>query len=42
MFDHPSLIAKVLLEGSAPRATIAPFEVPARTVRRRAAKVATA
>ena len=42
MFDHPSLIAKVLLEGSAPRATIAPFEVPARPVRRRAAKVATA
>lgn len=42
MFDHPRLISKILLEGSAPRATIAPFEVPARPGRRRPARVATA
>jgi pimeloyl-ACP methyl ester carboxylesterase len=42
MFDHPRLITKVLLEGSAPRATIAAFEPAARPVRRRTAKVATA
>ncbi|MDT4916104.1 MAG: hypothetical protein QOH89_804 [Pseudonocardiales bacterium] len=42
MFDHPSLITKVLLEGSAPRASIASFEVPAKTTRGRVARVATA
>ncbi|MDT4919915.1 MAG: hypothetical protein QOI15_817, partial [Pseudonocardiales bacterium] len=42
MFDHPSLIAKVLLEGSAPRASIASFEVPAKATRGRVARVATA
>jgi len=40
MFDQPRLIAKVLLEGSAPAATVAPFELPATPVRRR--RVATA
>ena len=34
MFDHPQLIAKVLLEGSAPAATVAPLEsVAAATTR---------
>ena len=43
MFDHPRLIAKVLLEGSAPTATVAPFEpVAAATARRRSARVASA
>jgi pimeloyl-ACP methyl ester carboxylesterase len=43
MFDHPRLITKVLLEGSAPRASVAAFEAPtARPVGRRAVKVATA
>jgi pimeloyl-ACP methyl ester carboxylesterase len=41
MFDHPRLIAKVLLEGSAPAATVAPFEPVARATRR-AARAATA
>jgi pimeloyl-ACP methyl ester carboxylesterase len=41
MFDHPRLIAKVLLEGSAPAATVASFEPVARATRR-AARAATA
>jgi pimeloyl-ACP methyl ester carboxylesterase len=42
MFDHPRLIAQVLLEGSAPRAIVAALE-PATTVpRRRVTRVATA
>jgi pimeloyl-ACP methyl ester carboxylesterase len=43
MFDHPRLITKVLLEGSAPRASVAAFEpAAARPIRRRSASVATA
>jgi len=42
MFDHPRLITKVLLEGSAPRASVAAFDPPARRIRGRAARVATA
>ena len=42
MFDHPRLIAKVLLEGSAPRATVAAIEPAAKAARRRVARVATA
>jgi pimeloyl-ACP methyl ester carboxylesterase len=41
MFDHPRLIAKVLLEGSAPAATVAQLE-PAASTRRKAARAATA
>jgi len=42
MFDHPRLIAKVLLEGSARRATVAAIEPAAKAARRRVARVATA
>ena len=42
MFDHPRLITKVLLEGSAPRARVAAFDPPARRIRGRAARAATA
>jgi pimeloyl-ACP methyl ester carboxylesterase len=42
MFDHPRLVTKVLLEGSAPRATVAAFEVPVAPPRRRVARAATA
>jgi pimeloyl-ACP methyl ester carboxylesterase len=37
MFDNPQLVAKVLLDGSAPLGTVAPFEPPATSVQRRAA-----
>ena len=39
MFDNPQLIAKVLLEGSAPVGTVSPLEPP---VRRRTPRAATA
>jgi pimeloyl-ACP methyl ester carboxylesterase len=43
MFDHPRLIAKVLLEGSAPTATVASLEsVTPAPARRRTARAATA
>jgi pimeloyl-ACP methyl ester carboxylesterase len=42
MFDHPRLITKVLLEGSAPRASVAAFEAPTKAPRRRVARAATA
>jgi pimeloyl-ACP methyl ester carboxylesterase len=42
MFDHPRLVAKVLLDGSAPAATVAPFEVPAPVARRRTPRAASA
>lgn len=42
MFDNPHLVAKVLLHGSAPIGMVAPFEPPASSVRRRAARAATA
>ena len=42
MFDHPRLIAKVLLDGSAPRATVAPLRLHAAAVPQRTARVATA
>jgi len=42
MFDHPRLVAKVLLEGSAPRASVAAFEPAAKAPRRRVARAATA
>jgi pimeloyl-ACP methyl ester carboxylesterase len=42
MFDHPRLVTKVLLEGSAPRATVASFEVPVKAQPRRVARAATA
>jgi pimeloyl-ACP methyl ester carboxylesterase len=42
MFDDPRLVARVLLEGSAPTATVAAFEPVAATPRRRSPRVATA
>ncbi len=44
MFDDPRLVAKVLLEGSAPAATVAPFETVAHASadRRRAPRAASA
>jgi pimeloyl-ACP methyl ester carboxylesterase len=42
MFDHPRLVAKVLLDGSAPVATVASFEPAAVSPRQRSARVATA
>jgi pimeloyl-ACP methyl ester carboxylesterase len=42
MFDHPRLIAKVLLEGSAPAATVSQFEPVTVPARKRAPRAATA
>ena len=42
MFDDPKLIAKMLLRGSAPAATVAPIKPVKRAAPRRSAKVATA
>jgi pimeloyl-ACP methyl ester carboxylesterase len=42
MFDNPRHVAKVLLRGSAPAATVAPIEAAARPSTRRAARAATA
>lgn len=41
MFDNPRLIAKLLLDGSSPAATVTPFAPPAAAPRRRAPRAAT-